>query len=399
MAQDNVHLINALPHRYELEDMLEFCKNYERLYICGASENQEYLLKYFDICKIEIDGYTVTDPSIQKPLLYRQIPIVAVEDVIKTPNTGIILALPDKYYRHFIPKFRKAGFSGYFTMSEYNKNTIAGQLKPRTQNQISLEINIADHCNISCASCDHYSQLSPDKVLDYNVYKRDIERMGELFNHNIGVITLLGGEPLLNPDIIKFMALTRQVFPKSECYILTNGVLLPKLEKAPHGNIWQACKDYRFGINVTVYPIKLNYDEITKKAKQYNVPLRISSDIHAKTLTMNTKISDKHTFDLNGSLTPELSISCIYFNKWTVLKDGRFYMCPISAHVNIFNEYFNQNLELTENDSLDIFSVNIWKDFAEFSSKPISFCRYCDLKNWTHANEWSPSRKIIEEYI
>ena len=45
-SRKNIHLINELPHIYELEDMMEFCKKHKSLYIYGRSENQEYLLNY-----------------------------------------------------------------------------------------------------------------------------------------------------------------------------------------------------------------------------------------------------------------------------------------------------------------------------------------------------------------
>ncbi len=47
--REKCHLINELPHIYELEDMMEFCKKYECLYIYGRGIQQEYLLKYFDL--------------------------------------------------------------------------------------------------------------------------------------------------------------------------------------------------------------------------------------------------------------------------------------------------------------------------------------------------------------
>jgi hypothetical protein len=399
MTQSNVHLINELPHIYEFEDMLAFCKRYEHLYICGAAENQEYLLKYFDICGINIDGYTVTDPDSQCLNHYRQIPIVSINDVIKQSKTGIILALSDRHYRYFIPEFRAAGFDDYFVMTEYNKRAIANQLKPRNREHISMEINLADHCNLSCQMCDHYSQLSGEHFLDVQAFERDMEQMGKLFEHQSGAITLLGGEPLLHNDIIKCIQIVRENFPESEIFILTNGILLLSLENSPNGNLWAACRDYNVGINVTVYPIKLDFLAIERKASEYGVPIRMSSDIHAEILTKIPKTSDKHTMDLSGSKSFDLSPACIYFNKWTVLKDGKFYMCPVSAHIGIFNKYFNQNLPLTDKDSVDIFSAASWKDFSVFSAKPVPFCRYCDLKDWHAHSQWQASTKQIEEYI
>lgn len=56
-------------------------------------------------------------------------------------------------------------------------------------------------------------------------------------------------------------------------------------------------------------------------------------------------------------------------------------------------------MELLEEDALDIYSVNSWEEIAEFSSKYIPFCRYCDLKKWGHDSEWKASRKTMDEYF
>ena len=54
-----IHLINDLPHIYELEDTMSFCRKYEHLYIWGNGETEQYLLKYFDICGIIVEGFVV----------------------------------------------------------------------------------------------------------------------------------------------------------------------------------------------------------------------------------------------------------------------------------------------------------------------------------------------------
>ena len=399
MAREKIHLINPSPHRYELRDMLEFCKNYKYLYICGAGENQEYLLKYFDIAGVNIDGYTVTDPSCQQSLRYRQMSIVAVDDVIRQPDTGIILALSDRHYRDFIPKFREAGFSDYFVMTEYNKLTIASQFRPRPIEEMTFEINLADHCNLSCQMCDHYSQLSEERFVSLDSFERDIMRMGEIYGHKIACITLLGGEPTLHPDIIRCAEITRREFPDAQIIILTNGLLLPALENSPKGNLWKVCKDNNIHITVTVYPLNFDYAALERKAQEYGVALAMSSNIHAEELTKTVKISDKHTFDLSGEAGKGYFLTCAYFNKFNVIKDGRYYMCPIAAHIGIFNKAFGQNLELTEDDSLDIYKVENWEEFSKFGADYVPFCRYCDVKNWRHFSQWKASTKEIEEYV
>lgn len=395
------HLINELPHIYELEDMMAFCKKYEKIYIYGRGIQQEQLLKYFDMCGVAIEGFVVTKKNERDDacFCYRQLPVAEFQDICTDKDTGVILGLADKYYDQIIPMFRKLEYENYFMMSEFNKRAIAYQVSPRPQELLSFEISLADHCNLSCQMCDHYSQLSEEWLVDMDTFERDMVRMGQICNHQVGLISLLGGEPTLHPNLIDCMRITREQFPDAECLVLTNGVLLLDLEHSEQGNFWKACKDYNFYITVTVYPIELDYEALERKAAEYGVVLSMSSNIHANKLTKIVKISDKHTFDLSGNVEPFYSVNCLYFNKFCALKDGKLYMCPIAAHSDIFNHSFNQDLKIMEGDYLDIYEIESWEEIAEFSCQAVPFCRYCDLKNWGPYSPWKASTKKIEEYI
>lgn len=400
MGSRNIHLINELPHIYELEDMMEFCRDHETIYIYGKNENQEYLLKYFDMCGVTISGYVVSFLCEEEPpLKYRELPVKLAKEVLSEKGAGVILALPDRHYGKIIPMFRENGFKDYFVMSEFNKRAIATQMRPRVKEEMTFEISLADHCNLSCQMCDHYSQLSEKWFVDMDRFEKDMIRMGELFDHEIGAITLIGGEPTLHEDLIRCIQITRREFPSGELIILTNGVLLLQLEHSPKGNLWEVCKENDVHISVTVYPIKLDYAAIEEKGKEYGVPVFMSSNIHAGKSMKVVKISDKHTMDLDGKIDKFYCVNCLYFNKFNVLKDGRFYMCPVAAHSNIFNHAFNQNLRFREKDFLDIYQISSWEELAEYSASYIPFCSYCDLKHWGHHSEWKASSKKIEEYI
>jgi hypothetical protein len=398
-ARPKIHVINDLPHIYELDDMLDFCARHERLYICGASEDQEYLLKYLDACGARVEGYAATDPSDQRLGCWRRLPVAAVGDVIGQPGAGLILALPDRHYRSFIPKFRKAGFADYFTMTEYNKRTIAAQMRPRPIGEMTFEVSLADHCNLSCQMCDHYSQLSGERFADAGALERDLRQMGRLFGNKIACVSLLGGEPTLHPELIRCLRAVRGEFPDAELILLTNGIRLLPLENSPQGNLWVACRELGAHITVTVYPLNIDYAAMERKAAEYGVQLAMSSNIHAGELTKIVKVSDKHTFDLNGEAGRRTFVSCLYFNKFNVLKDGRYYMCPVQANIGIFNKAFGQSLELACADSVDIYGARGWQELAEFAAKPAPFCRYCDLRNWGPHSEWKASTKSIDEYI
>jgi hypothetical protein len=397
-SRKKIHVINDMPHMYELWDLREFCGKHGRLYICGAGAFQEELLRFFDMSGVAIEGYAATCPESRR-LAGRRLPIAAVDELIRQPGVGIIMGAPDRTYRYFIPKFRSAGFADYFTLTEYSKNMIVEQIAPRAIEEMTFEVSLADHCNMSCQMCDHYSQLSPERFVDMGAFERDMKRMGEIFGHRIGAVTLLGGEPTLHRDIIRCMEITRGAFPEGEVIILTNGVLLPKLEHSPQGNVWEACGRLGVNITVTVYPLKFDYAALARKAAEYGVALAMSSDIHADELTSLAKVSAKHAFDLSGNADGMGFVGCCYFNKFNVLRAGRFYMCPVAAHIGIFNAYFGQGLRLREADSLDIGEVGGWEELAAFAARRCPFCGYCDIKNWRSHSQWKASAKTMDEYV
>jgi len=381
------------PHIYELDEMLEFCRKYDGIYIYGSAIKQQMLYKLLKNCaEIPLQGYVVSQPQCAKEA--DGVDIFAIDNILEKKRVGIILGLADKHYRFVIPKFKKIGFTDYFIPTEWNKQTIAEKLEPRDADYNSFEINLTDHCNMSCQMCDHYSQLSEPFFIDLNILDRDLKRMAELCKRQCAVITLLGGEPLLHPEIIKCCEISRAHFPDSPILLLTNALLLLDMNE-----LWEACRRLHIIISITRYPIKLDYEGIIKKAADYNVKLLLSSDIHSKVSIEDAKVSFKHTFDLQGKTDGIFFPACHYFNHLGVLKNGRYYICPISAHINIFNKYFNQNLRLTEQDSVDIFKTRDWEEIAEFQANKIPFCSYCDIKKWGDHSVWKPSTNSIEEYI
>ena len=66
---------------------------------------------------------------------------------------------------------------------------------------ISFEYHLADHCNLNCKGCDHFSPIAETKLTEFTQFKKDINRMSELFEKKAKSIHILGGEPLLNPEI------------------------------------------------------------------------------------------------------------------------------------------------------------------------------------------------------
>lgn len=396
----NKHLLNHLPHIYEIDDLLAFCRKHDKLYIYGCTEEQEYITKFMDMCGVSITGYAVTNiDSVDYDFCYRHLPVRRAEEVIYEEGTGIILGLSDKLYDQIIPYFRSIRFERYFQMTENTRIGIAEQMKPRSHEEMTFEISLADHCNLSCQMCDHFSQLSDEWFVSTDSFTRDMKNMGRIYDHKIGAITLVGGEPTLHSDICRLMAITREEFPEAQIIVLTNGTKLLDPSFSDLGNFWETCREQKINITVTVYPIKLDYVAIEKKALEYGVPICMSSNIHADQATRKPKISDKHTMDPKGQVPKAHCVHCLYFNKFNVVKDGKYYMCPVEAHIDILNKKYGLDMVYIKGDYLILDEVKDWHEFSVFSSSWIPFCRFCDQKNWRHDSVWKASSKMVEEYI
>ena len=257
----------------------------------------------------------------------------------------------------------------------------------KVKENITFEIHVAEHCNLNCCGCDHFSPLADPEFVNINEFKRDMVRMGEIFSHKCKAIYLLGGEPLLNPEITELMKIVRDNFSKGDIRIVTNGLLLLQQGK----KFWEACRDNNVGIEITHYPIKLDFERIKSIADEFGVDCQYR--------TSNDKdIFIKKTLDLSGSCNEVWSFGLCDRNGCTTLEHGRLYICSFIPHVHIFNKKFYKNIPVTEHDYIDIYQDVKAEDILKRLTKPVPACRYCDI---THNQEikWHESKREISEWI
>ena len=67
-----------------------------------------------------------------------------------------------------------------------------------------LDVQVCDHCNLRCAGCLHFAPLAGERILDLEGYAYDLERLAAIegIEGYFGSIVLMGGEPLLHPNIV-----------------------------------------------------------------------------------------------------------------------------------------------------------------------------------------------------
>ena len=273
------------------------------------------------------------------------------------------------------------------------KNQIMLSLKRRTpQPELkSIAVHLVDHCNLRCCGCDHFAPLAKKRFEELDVFEKDIKRFAELSSAKLGILKLMGGEPLLHPQLTDFMRIARQYLPDTRIEVVTNAILL-NLQKE---NFWNACKEYNIVIVPTKYPLKINYEKAEQTAESYGVKLEYYGNTNSV-----LKTSYHIPLDLEGKQDAVNNfLNCFHANNCVFLKQGKLYTCTVAPNIDQFNQYFGKNIPLTNRDGIDIHKAQNIDEILEFLAKPIPFCKYCNVNGRTFGHPWGVSKKEIEEWI
>ena len=77
--------------------------------------------------------------------------------------------------------------------------------KPRRK-RFNFEVHLIDSCNLNCKGCVHFAPLAkPSSFYPLEEFEKEIKRLSELFGGRFGWIHIMGGEPLLNPNINDYL--------------------------------------------------------------------------------------------------------------------------------------------------------------------------------------------------
>ena len=247
----------------------------------------------------------------------------------------------------------------------------------------SVEVHLADHCNLNCKGCGHFSPISERTFTPPAVLLRDFRRLAELFSE-ISTILLLGGEPLLNPDVLGIMEDLRSCLPGSRIILATNGTLLPKQS----AEFWECCRKNTIVIRVTKYPIRLNLESVLATAQRVGVEVEFRGPIITFVRFLNPQ----------GDSDPDTAFrNCRTMGKVPFLKDGKIFSCVLAARIGVLNHQFDLHFPQSAADSISLGAGVSGSDIVDFLDRPVPFCRWC-LENWP-TSKWGLSAMRREEWL
>jgi MoaA/NifB/PqqE/SkfB family radical SAM enzyme len=248
-----------------------------------------------------------------------------------------------------------------------------------------FEVHITDHCNLNCKGCAHFSNICPPTFADLAQFESDLTRMAGLFSR-VEQIHLLGGEPLLHPQVAEFVRVARAVFPKTRISLMTNGVLVTRMDD----EFWKALADTGVVLLCDSYPVDLPVQEIDRLGRAHGAKVE---------WTIPREEFFKIPIDPAGGHDAAASFrACQGFNNCPIIRDGRLYPCAYVAFADVFRDRFAiDGLRVTEADSISIRGEPDPEQVVEFLRNPVPWCAYCDMESRSFF-KWGRSSREIGEW-
>lgn len=96
---------------------------------------------------------------------------------------------------------------------------------------LKFEIHVAHACNLQCESCSHYSNFRTGGLLSVEAAESWYAQWHQRIQPQR--ITLLGGEPALNPRLCQLLRSTRRFWPQARLWLVSNGFHLHRQPDLP----------------------------------------------------------------------------------------------------------------------------------------------------------------------
>ncbi len=236
----------------------------------------------------------------------------------------------------------------------------------------AFELHIAEHCNLRCANC---CNMSPH-VARHLLSAAEVERICAELSPSLvaDVVKIMGGEPLLHPDLPAVLRVLRRAGIGDRVRLFTNGLRLPAMSEA----FWQELEDLTIS-NYSSAPVKPAILELAReKSRQYGFVLNI------KPVTEFSRVLSPR-YEPDDEVTQRTFTRCWLRHRCLIVRRGRFYMCTRSAYANEFLSNVAHE-PVPEGVTLDRSGDGIPVDAPELAARleqylnrhqPLGACRYC----------------------
>ncbi len=202
-----------------------------------------------------------------------------------------------------------------------------------------IQLHVTHSCNLTCEGCTHYMNQGHSGMLSIEdatewmwAWRQKI--MPQRF-------TLMGGEPALHNDLVKFVYLTRKMWPNSYVEVISNGFYLHK-----HPDLCEALKRTR-----TVLGVSVHSDNDPDYVKKFEPVYRLVRDWMDKGAEVELRPSIQHwirqykgfgdKMEPYEDENPKKSWKHCVSKLCVQLHEGKLWKCPALAYLPMQADKYN----------------------------------------------------------
>lgn len=237
----------------------------------------------------------------------------------------------------------------------------------------TMEIHAAEHCNLNCKNCSMFCGLVETCDFPcYQEFEEGIKQLKNFFPH-IKKFRIIGGEPLLNPELDKYIRLIRNVYPYTDIRLISNGILVTKMSD----QLIQTIIDNDVTFIVTQYiSLKHSIDEINRFLSKTGIRYIVTEAVLEFQKIYNA---------LGDSDIDENFYHCHWKGSCATMYGTKIATCYVPFVIHYLSDKFN--LAIEETGKIDLMEEGLTaQEIIKRMHTPFDMCRYCAPKgNWT---EW-----------
>jgi organic radical activating enzyme len=252
-----------------------------------------------------------------------------------------------------------------------------------------VEFYITNVCNLSCRGCNRFNDLNFKGHQYWDDYADEYEAWSKRLE--LPRITIIGGEPTLNPDLEKWCANLRRLWPNAVIMIQTNGTY----QKFDPLEYW---RKYSVGIGLSLHD-PATADELKEKWKN------LAGPFEAYIFHQNTVIKEDDHWVLHQS-NPKRAFDVCDMKHDHTMYNGKLYKCPAMSGLPDFDQQFDLRMDDRQRKLLYSFkpltadcSEEELQQFVATKDQHIPQCEFCpeNLKWHTALGEYREMSKPIFE--
>ncbi len=234
---------------------------------------------------------------------------------------------------------------------------------------LKIEYNLTEHCNYGCDECSHFSPYLTQKQSALAVFERDLAALAAVMR--VYRFRFVGGEPLLNKDILGHIAAVRASGLAGEIQVCTNGALLDRVPEEVFAAI--------DSLSISWYPDPRCDQAKVDRAKEICARVGTKIGVHKIDTFRRMQVAEPIA---DAQLTQQVFDTCKIAHTWycQTIYEGRFYLCSRPLFTGPYLKKLGADApDLREIDGIPLHEPNLKERLQALLSRkePLKACDYC----------------------